>query len=264
MLTTYRDHVCLVTGASSGIGAAFACELAKRGAHVVLFARRADRLAEVAAALPSDHLVVVGDITQAADRARLVEATLARFGRIDVLINNAGRGDGAASFLKLDATAIEQVMQINLVSAIHLTHAIVPHMVSHQRGLIINVSSPMGQSGVPGTILYNTSKAGLSEFSQTLGRELKKHGIHVMDFRPGFTYSEMITPERAKRLPRIAPVKTAAVVVSAALDAALRGKAELMTGGTAVRLGVWLNRWLPRVVDVLIRQVERRNYIGGN
>lgn len=253
---SYQDRVVIITGASSGIGAALARELAAQGAQLALFARRPDQLQTVAESCGSESvLTVVGDVTSAEDRQRLVEQTLARFGRIDVLINNAGIGDGG-TFTQITAERIDAVLQTNLVAVIHLTHLVVPTMIEQGAGIIINVSSPMGKLGLPGRTLYNASKAGLSMVSQTLRRELHPHRIVVLDCLPGFTRSEMIPPAREAELPRFLPVLDAEAVARRTLRAALQGQAEVMTGGIIARWGLWLNKLAPRLADWLTRNLH--------
>lgn len=247
MLTSYYDKVCVITGASSGIGAAFAQALARRGAKVVLFARREARMRELTLYSPDAHLIVAGDVTRADDRARLIEQTLAVYGKIDVLINNAGIGDNAPRFARSTPEHIEQVLMVNLVSAVLLTHAALPHM---QNGLIINVSSPLGAIGLPKIPLYSATKAGLSMFSQALYRDLKS--IHVLDLKPGFTITEMVTAERARKLPRIVGSRSAESVVEAALRAGLARRPSLVIGSPFIRLAMLTNCVLPRLVEKLI------------
>ncbi len=248
-MSSYYDKICVITGASSGIGAAFAKALARRGAKVVLFARRQDRMQAFVPTLynPASHLIVVGDVARADDRARLITQTLEKYGKIDVLINNAGMGDHVSSFAHNSAAHIEQMLMVNLVGAVLLTHAALPHM---QNGLIINVSSPMGALNLPVAPVYSTTKAGLSAFSQALYRGLEQ--VHVLDLKPGFTLSEMVTEERAKKLPRLVGYRTAEYVVEEALHAALSRKPELITGSPFVRLAVLVNRVLPRLVEKLL------------
>jgi short-subunit dehydrogenase len=259
MFKSYHDKVCIVTGSSAGIGAAFARELASQGAKVVLFARRAEQLDSVKDSLVGEgHLCIVGDVTLAEDRARLLEETLSTYGRVDALINNAGRGDGRGGFADKSPETIESVMQINLVCAIHLTRAVMPTMIEQKSGLIINISSPMGQLNLPGFPLYNSTKAGLSAFSHSLRREVSRHGVHVMDFAPGFTRSEMINPRAEAHLPKFVPVKEADHVAKVGLKMALKGKGFAMTGGMLVRLGTMINRMFPRVFDLAGYFANRR------
>jgi 3-oxoacyl-[acyl-carrier protein] reductase len=252
---SYHNRVIIVTGASSGIGAAFARTLAQQGAQVVLLARREAPLQQVAQACGPSALAIVGDVTHAADRVRVVEQTLECFGRVDSLINNAGVGDGG-TFTEITHDQIEAVLTTNLVAALHMTHLVVPRLIEAGGGLIINVSSPMGKLGLPGRTLYNASKAGLSMASQTLRRELRPYGIHVLDCLPGFTRSEMIPPEREAELPRFLSVLDAEVVAARTLQAALQGWAEVMTGGGVARAGLWLNKLAPRLGDWLVQGIK--------
>lgn len=245
----YRGKVCIVTGASSGIGAAFARALDAHGAHVILFARRGEYLKSVASTLAQPHLIIVGDITKAEDRQQLIESTVARFGRIDMLINNAGRGSHPRPYAQQDPTEIDALMDLNLRAPLHLIRLVLPGMLAQQQGLIINVSSPAAVVNVPVSLLYNISKAGLSASNENLMRQLRGTGVHVMDFRPGFTYSEMITDKQARQIPFVIPVRQAEPVVRQALQAAQRGKPICMTGGMVIRLGIWLNKFFPRLID---------------
>lgn len=257
MFTTYRDQICIITGASSGIGAAFAESLAEQGATVVLLARRADRLEALAATLKTVTLCVTGDVTQAEDRAKLVEQTLAKFGRVDMLINNAGKDD-RAGFLKMPAEDAEQILQINLVAAVMLTHTVAPIMVNQGSGLILNVSSAMGGVALPYASLYGASKAGLSLFSLALYRELKSKGVHVMNFIPGYTRSEMIPEGSEAKLPPMVKVIPARQAVDRALAAALKKVPQHQQGELVIRVAMWLNRNYPRLMDRIIKSFWRR------
>jgi hypothetical protein len=257
MFTSYQDQVCIITGASSGLGAAFAQALAQRGARVILFARRADRLEALVKDFRSPYLIVVGDVTQAADRARLIESTLAQFGRVDMLINNAGKDD-RAGFLKIPAQDAEQILQTNLVAAILLSHRVAPLMTAQGRGLILNVSSAMGGVGLPYASLYGASKAGLSLFSLALYRELRPKGVHVMNFIPGYTRSEMIPPDSDSKLPPLTRVISTEQAVERALEAALRGLPQHQQGQVVIRLAMFFNRNFPRWMDRLLTYFWRR------
>ncbi|MFP4322094.1 MAG: SDR family NAD(P)-dependent oxidoreductase, partial [Anaerolineales bacterium] len=185
-----QGRTVLLTGASSGIGAAMARELSARGASVALLARRADRLHALAAELPGEALVIVGDVARADDRANVLEQTLARFGALHGLVNNAGTGGGDTPYAATDPATIDTVLGVNLLGAMHLTRAALPHLRAAGGGFILNVSSPMGALNLPGHTLYCVSKAGLSSFSQVLRRELRHEPITVTDWLPGFVRSE--------------------------------------------------------------------------
>lgn len=247
MITSYYDKVCVITGASSGIGAEFARSLARRGAKLVLFARRESMMKTWVESLynPESHVMVVGDVTRADDRARLIESAIQTHGKIDILINNAGIG-GSGNFATLSTEQVERVLQVNLVSAVLLTHAALPYL---KNGLIINVSSPMGGVNLPGFALYNTSKAGLTAFSQTLHRELSSQGIQVLNMRPGFTYSEMVREEETRWIPRFLAPRQADAVVEETLRAALTGKSDIVNGQKIIRFGLFVNHVLPALMD---------------
>ena len=253
-MKTFENKICIVTGSSSGIGAAFAQALSERGAKVVLFARRAEKLDEIARVLPGESLMVVGDVTEAADRTRLIAQTLEKWGRIDVLINNAGKDD-RARFLKISASDVDAILQTNLVAVVHLVHEVAPLMVNQKHGLIINVSSAQGYLNLPRAAIYSTSKAGLSAFSLVMHRELSPYDIQVMNFIPGYTRSEMIPESVDAKLPRFVKVAPALDAVNAALDAALRGKIHYSNADFSIRVFTWINRTLPRLSDWIARKM---------
>ena len=254
MIRSFQDQVCIVTGSSSGIGEGFAKVLAQRAARVVLFARRQARLEALAGQLPGDPLVVVGDVTRAADREALVQRTLDRWGRIDVLINNAG-ADDRMRFLDMSPSDVERILLVNLVSPVMLSHAVAPSMVERGHGLIINVSSAMGDINAPRATVYGTTKAGLSAFSLALFRGLQRHGVHVMNFVPGYTRSGMIPASADRKLPPFVKVHAATDAARRALDAALRGKPVYVDGEWVIRLFMLFNRVMPRLADIVVRRI---------
>jgi short-subunit dehydrogenase len=179
------DRTVIVTGASSGIGEAVARAFGRAGDRVVLVARRVERLQALAADLP-DSLVVAADLSRPEDVTRVADATLARFGAIDVLVNNAGLGRYDWLERLSEQDIIGQV-DVNLVAPILLTRAVLPAMQRQRRGVIINVCSVAGKIGTPTTSIYNASKFGLDGFSQAMRRELLPQGIQVCVIYPGPT-----------------------------------------------------------------------------
>jgi short-subunit dehydrogenase len=252
----YTGRVAVVTGASSGIGAALARDLLERGAKVVLVARRAEPMVQLAAPWRESALVFPADITQDAARHELLRATLARFGRVDMLVNNAGRTENGKPFAQQEAEVVSAVLALNFIAPVQLAHLFLPRLVAQGEGLLMNISSPMGALGFPNHSLYNSTKAALSMFSQTLRRETAGTGVQVVDVLPGFTRSEMIPPEREAALPRVEPLRSAEEVARRALEGALRGRATIYTGGPVGRLGMVMNRNLPRLVDHLARYFQ--------
>lgn len=181
-----KDRVVVITGASAGIGAALAENVSKKGAKVVLVARREKELREVAARCGSDALVVVGDVTKRADFARVVSTALDRFARIDVLVNNAGRGITRLPSALTDED-FDDMMLVNVKSALYGMQAVLPHFIERGSGHIINVSSMLGR--VPFTPMrsaYSAAKAALSSLSASLRIELRAQhpNIHVSVVHP--------------------------------------------------------------------------------
>jgi NAD(P)-dependent dehydrogenase (short-subunit alcohol dehydrogenase family) len=183
------DRVVVITGASSGIGEATARLAHSRGAHVVLAARREDRLAALAKELEGS-LAVTADVTRAEDRRRIVEAALERFGRVDVLVNNAGVGT-AVPALRETPEEFTRVIDVNLNGAYWMAQAAAQAM--EPGASIINVASVLGitTAGLP-QAAYASSKAGLIGLTRDLAQQWTgRRGIRVNAIAPGFFESEM-------------------------------------------------------------------------
>ena len=187
-------QVIIVTGASSGIGEATARRLARGGAKVVLSARRADRLEALARELDQSGvnvLAVAGDVTSAADRRQLVDATLKKFGRIDALVNNAGYGTrGPVELVPVDL--IRKNFETNIFSLIALTQLVVPAMRERGSGCIVNIGSVAGKIARPLSSIYDSTKHALEALTDGLRGEFKPFGVRVTLIRPGFIATEFI------------------------------------------------------------------------
>jgi NADP-dependent 3-hydroxy acid dehydrogenase YdfG len=187
-----RGAVVVVTGASSGIGEATALRFARAGSRVVLAARRLDRLealAERIRARGGEALPVRCDVTDEADVAGLVEATLQAFGRCDVLVNNAGI-PGGGRFEGVTAEEIERVVRVNLLSVLLVTKAFLPSMLERGQGHVLNVASLAGRYAVPGAAVYSATKHGVVAFSEALYHELGPQGVLVTVVNPAFAKTE--------------------------------------------------------------------------
>jgi NAD(P)-dependent dehydrogenase (short-subunit alcohol dehydrogenase family) len=187
-------RVILVTGASSGIGAWLATGLAAAGARVVVTARRADALAVVANALPN-ALAVTGDVTDDRHRARLVQAALDRFGRLDGLVNNAGSLRVLPEFRE-DSSAFQEMLDVNLLAPFDLARRSALAMRESGGGSIVNVTSmaslvTTGATGVP-SAGYCAAKAGLAHLTRELATQWGRHGIRVNAVAPGMFPTQMI------------------------------------------------------------------------
>jgi short-subunit dehydrogenase len=180
-----QGKVVLITGASEGIGAACAQAFRQRGAHVALMARRQEQLQQVAGA---DGLALVGDVTVEEDRRRCVEATLDRFSRIDILINNAGVGMYAPSW-QAPMADVRRMYELNFFSALGMIQQAVPHMRRQGGGTIVNVGSIGGKVTLPWLTLYSSSKYALGSLTDGLRMELHRDGIHAMTVCPGYVWT---------------------------------------------------------------------------
>lgn len=182
----------VVTGASSGIGAALAREYARRGRPLVLTARRRDKLESLARELSTQVRceVITADLADAAAPARFYEETARRGLAVDVLVNNAGYGL-PGTFLAQPWSEHARFLQVMIGAVCELSHLFLPEMQRAGHGAILNVASLAGHvPGSAGHTLYAASKAFMIKFSQSLALENQAHGIHVSALCPGFTYSE--------------------------------------------------------------------------
>ena len=190
--------VCIVTGASSGIGAAASELLAERGAKVVLAARRADRLEALSARLPGS-LAVPSDVTDPAQLQRLVDVTGEEFGRIDALVNNAGQGLHVP-LEELDAADLRAVFELNVIAPLVGVQKVLPVMVAQSAGSIVNVSSATTLRVFAGLGGYSATKAALNMLSQVARVELEASGVAVSVVYPSVTATEFHDRLRAGRL----------------------------------------------------------------
>ena len=183
-----QGKVVVVTGASSGIGEATARVLREAGAHPVLVARRADRLERLSVELDG-ALAVPADVTAAADRARVVQATLDRFGRLDGLVNNAGVSfhEPVATF---DLDAFRRVLELNVVSLVAMTQAAVPALRASGAGRVVDISSGTTRMVLPGVGGYAATKAAVNMLSAVSRAELEPEGVTVSLVLPSITATE--------------------------------------------------------------------------
>jgi NAD(P)-dependent dehydrogenase (short-subunit alcohol dehydrogenase family) len=189
-MSILEGRVVLVTGASSGIGAATAVAFGEAGAKVVLAARRAERLAALAERIGGDALAVPTDVTDEAQVIRLFEAIVARFGRIDVVINNAGIADqGPTEDLTL--ARWRAVLDANLTSAFLCSREALKRMKPQGRGRIINIGSLSAKMQRAESAAYSTSKFALEGLTRSLAIDSRAYGVAVSIFHPGMVVSEI-------------------------------------------------------------------------
>ncbi len=187
-MSTLKDKVVLITGASSGFGEDAALLFAEEGCKVILAARRMDRLQDLAAKIQEaggEAMAIPMDIVNRADIDNMVETTLDLYSHIDILFNNAGIGR-VDWFENMTAERdIETLIHVNLTGLIQVTHAVLPHMIARRQGHIINMISVAGLISSPLITTYSASKAGARAFTDSLRREVSPLGIKVSGIYPG-------------------------------------------------------------------------------
>jgi short-subunit dehydrogenase len=200
-LTDFRDRVAVVTGASSGIGAQLARDLAGRGMRVVLVARRLDRLQALAGELGDDRaLPLACDVGERGDVERTIERAAVHWKRLDLLVNAAGYNNHVL-FKDHDVEDIERMMRVNYLGVVWAIKAALPHMRARHQGWIVNLSSLAGKLGQPDEAAYSASKFAITGLSEALSYELAPLGIHVLTVYPALVRTEMFTPGVLARMP---------------------------------------------------------------
>jgi len=232
-----EGKTAVVTGASAGIGRATALRLAALGANVVLAARRAARLDEVAAeierAVPSGRaLPIVTDVGREEDVVRLAAAARGEFGCVDILVNNAGQGYFANS-AEIDAERLERLMRVNLLGAVLCTKHLVPEMVARRSGAVVIINSASGKRGWAEGTPYVASKFALRGFALCLWAEVHAHNVRVISLYPDYVSSEFYAAAGLKvsGLEKAIRPEAVAELVSGAL--------RLHESTSVVELDVW-------------------------
>ena len=261
-----QGKTALVTGASSGIGKAFAELLAEKGYAVVLTARRADRLEALAADLKARHgvatYIVVADLAQPEAPAAIEKELGARQLAIDLLVNNAGYGV-PGSYVNVSWEDHARFMQVMVTAVLDLTYRLLPGMLQRGWGRVINIASVAGMVPAPaGHTLYGASKAFVIRFSEAIAAENAPKGVNATAVCPGFTWSEFHdvtgTRDKMNNMPGFLWLK--------ADDVAREGYAAVMNGRPVVVNGriyqflVWLNGALPRSVSRWVSGMAGRRY----
>ena len=240
-------NTTLITGASSGIGEAFARKLAARGRNVLLVARSEDKLIALCnelgrlTSIRAQYLAL--DLTNAEARSQLFEETQKRELEIEMLINNAGFGS-MGDFLKLDAQRELEMIELNVTALVELTQRFLGPMRERKSGTIINVASTAAFQPVPYMATYAATKAFVLSFSEALWDENRAHGIHVMALCPGVTETNFFEAAGIDR-PPMRTIQTPEEVVETTLRALTRKK-SLVISGWANWFVVEAERFLPR------------------
>lgn len=248
----YRNKVAIVTGASSGIGYALARALAERGARVMAVARRADRLerlvAECRAFSPASSCLV-GDLAEQAFAESVVAESLDRYGRLDLLVNNAGISKHKQIY-HLSGDEAETVTRVNFLAAVWTTLSALPPMLSQGGGCIVNVSSFAAKVAPPREAVYAASKAAMNSFSEGLWNDLRGSNIHVALINPGPIDTE-IWDKADEPVAYAGPKYPPAIVVDAIFDAIENRRYEVTVPRR--NLALVTARWLRLLAPPLLR-----------
>jgi len=255
----------LITGASTGIGAAFARKLAARGRNVLLVARSEDKLITLCnelgrlTSIRAQYIAL--DLQQPDAAAQLFEESKKRELEIEMLINNAGFGS-MGDFTKLDLNRELEMIQLNIRALVDLTHHFLPPMRERKRGTIINVASTAGFQGVPYMATYAATKAFVLSFSEALWDENRQHGVHVMALCPGVTETNFFEASKIDR-PPMRTIQTAEEVVETALRALSHKKSVVISGWTNW-FTVEAERFVPRTLVTKVAGKALRPRFEGN
>ena len=201
MPQSLAGKVAVITGASSGIGAACARLLAQQGCKLTLAARSVDKMRALAAELETECLVVRADLTSPPDISAMVEAALERFGRLDIMLANAGVYI-PGQFAEGDIDELARMLTLNVDAVMRCAHAVIPAMRAGGGGDIVVTSSISGHMDIVGEPVYSASKNAVQTFVHTLRRQVAEHGIRVMSIAPGPVANPMqwlTTPEDIQR-----------------------------------------------------------------
>ncbi|WP_030905829.1 SDR family NAD(P)-dependent oxidoreductase [Streptomyces sp. NRRL F-5126] len=250
----YRGLTALVTGASKGLGRAYALELARRGARVILLARSDGDLRELAAQIRERHggqeaEVITGDLSTPEGPQRILRELRDRGPAVDLLINNAGAGS-AGPFLARPIEPQLRSVGLNVSGLLALTHAIGADMVARGSGGIINVSSTAAFQPMPYQASYAATKAFVLSFTEALAEELRGTGVHVMAAHPGAIATGFFDGTTATIHPRAADKP--ATVAARTLDDYARRRPVSYPGRPVNRALTWPGRLLPRTVTARV------------
>ncbi len=243
--------VALVTGASRGIGRAVALRLGAEGFRLCLGARTPEAIGELARELGAggaDVLAAALDVRDPKSVGAFVQAAVDRFGRLDLVVANAGVGGGAI-FPAMTLQDIEGLVATNFLGALTTVRAALPTMLRQRSGSLVLIASVAGEVALPGSALYAGTKAGLLRFADGLRREVAQEGIKVTAILPGFVRTDMT---QGLQLPMPGPE----VVAQAVLRAWRRGPRRIVVPGFYLPL-IWLSHLAPWFVDLVGRRILR-------
>lgn len=254
-----KDKVVVITGGSSGIGKALAEEFGKQSSKILITGRNKNDLDQTVDELLEKGIQIAGfqaDVSKAEDNQKMALEAVRLYGRIDILINNAGISMRAL-FEDVELTVVKQVMDINFFGVLYATQACLPEILRN-KGSVIGISSIAGYRGLPGRVGYSASKFALNGFLEVLRTEMLHKGVHVLTACPGFTTSNIrkrsLTKDGSAQVgsPRDENrMMTAAECASYIYRATVRRK-KIIILTTQGKLAVFLNKWFPGFMDKIV------------
>jgi len=253
-----KNKVVIITGASSGIGKAIACKFAQEGCRLTLAARRINLLEQLKKQLnETEVLIQQTDVSKEDDCKKLIEETVKKYGKIDILVNDAGISMRAL-FEDLDLSVIHQVMNVNFWGTVNCTKFALPYLLK-TKGSVVGVISIAGYMGLPGRTGYAASKFAIRGFLDTLRIENLKKGLHVLVAAPGFTSSNVRkaaltangspqgeTPRKENKM------MSAETCAGHIVHAIKKRRSQLILTFTEGKVAVFLEKIIPRIMDKLI------------
>jgi NADP-dependent 3-hydroxy acid dehydrogenase YdfG len=245
-MTFWKDKIVFLTGASSGIGEALALELAKRGAILGLLARRENLLQELAQKCERHGKAAryfAADVTDEIAVADAADGFRREFGKIDILIANAGIGGGAKHAKDLTPADFRRVIDINLNGAMNAVAAVLPSMLERGSGQLVAISSLAGFRGLPKSAAYCASKAGMTAYFESVRLDVQKKGIDVTIIQPGFIKTPL-TSGRASKMPFLMELEESIPYFLRAIEKKKKFAAFPWQLATVVRAGKMFPAWL--------------------
>ncbi len=265
LIDLYKGKTALITGASGGIGAAFAQALAAAGAHLILVARSEEKLRVLADGLAKQHAIraefIVADLSGAGAAREVFEETRRRGLTVDILINNAGFGS-YGQFATLDPEREQQEIMLNVATLVELTHLFLPAMLERHQGAIINVASLAAYQPTPYMAVYGATKAFVLSFTEALWGEYQGQGVRILALSPGETATGFFKDLGEGYNRPLGNTETPEQVVQVGLQALAQGRPSVISGRQNA-LSATLPRFFPRrmtvrVVTQMIKQRQQR------
>ena len=254
-----RNKVVIISGGTSGIGRASALLLAAKGASVVITGRNRERMDEVTSILDgmkAEFLPRIMDVSQEEQCRALVDDTIKKFGRIDILINNAGISMRAL-FQDLDLNTFKKVIETNFFGTVYLTKYALPWLIQSS-GTVVGISSIVGHRGIPARSAYAASKYAMEGFFETLRTELLNKNVHVLMVSPGFTRSNIrkTALNASGKVQGESPrdenkMMSPEEVAEAILGGIMKRKRDIILTLQG-KMVVFLNKWIPSIMDRIV------------